>query len=65
MLRRRRNNEQVPNAMCEVHQLARVTARCKECRRAHCYECVVYPFGIGGPVYCIPCALIAAGVRRR
>jgi hypothetical protein len=54
-----------PNGRCPVHDLADVSARCRSCGGAHCNECLVYPFGRRRAPYCVNCALVAAGARRR
>jgi hypothetical protein len=38
---------------------------CKNCGRAFCSRCLVFPFGNHKPPYCVGCAITASGVRNR
>jgi hypothetical protein len=49
---------------CEAHPFDEATDNCKTCGRDFCPDCLVYAHGESKPPFCIPCALVAAGVRR-
>ena len=50
---------------CQRHPFDGAVAACHRCHAAHCNDCLVFPFGIRKPGMCIPCALVAGGIRRR
>jgi hypothetical protein len=50
--------------MCDAHPFDRAVGRCDSCRRGFCEDCLVDPGLVTKEVYCIPCAVTAAGVRR-
>ncbi len=52
-------------AVCAKHPFDVASATCGSCRDAFCPECVIYPFGEKKPPMCVPCALVAGGVRRK
>lgn len=49
---------------CTKHSFEQATAACRTCQEPFCAECLVYTYGPDKPPYCVPCALVAAGVRR-
>ena len=50
--------------MCDAHPFDRAVGRCDSCRRSFCEDCLVDPGLVTKEVYCIPCAVTAAGVRK-
>jgi len=50
---------------CNRHPFDDAVAACHRCHAAHCQDCIVFPFGVRKPGLCIPCALVAGGIRRR
>jgi len=50
---------------CGIHAFDRAAGRCRTCGDHYCADCLVYPQGPRRPPYCVRCALVAAGVRRR
>ena len=50
---------------CRRHPFDVAVAVCQKCRSSHCSDCVVFPFGSRKPARCIPCAIVAGGIRRR
>jgi hypothetical protein len=60
-----RRKDEAPGGRCTVHNFADASARCRSCGIGHCDECLVYPFGRRRQPYCVSCALVAAGARRR
>ena len=51
------------DARCAKHQFEGADNFCRQCGHPFCVRCLVYPFGERKPPYCIPCALVASGVR--
>jgi hypothetical protein len=51
------------DAQCAKHQFDRAVNFCRQCGGPFCAACLVYPFGERKPPLCIPCALVASGVR--
>jgi len=51
------------DARCAKHQFEAAHNFCRQCGHPFCARCLVYPFGERKPPYCIPCALVVAGVR--
>lgn len=49
---------------CVKHTFDFAVAQCSACHEPFCADCVVYPRGESKPPTCVPCALVAAGVRR-
>ena len=49
---------------CGKHPFEVAAAFCGRCRAGHCADCLVFPFGSRRPPLCIPCALVAGGIRR-
>jgi hypothetical protein len=49
---------------CAKHNFELAAAVCRTCGDDFCEECLVYAHGPSKPPYCVPCALVAAGVRR-
>jgi hypothetical protein len=37
---------------------------CRACQNDFCESCLVFARGPQQPPYCVPCALVASGVRR-
>jgi hypothetical protein len=58
------NGDVVGFGRCDRHQFNEAVARCARCNASFCTECFVYPFGRKRPPLCVPCALVAGGVRR-
>jgi hypothetical protein len=52
-------------ARCERHAFEHAIATCESCVGLFCEDCIVHPAGPKQPPLCLPCALVAAGVRRR
>ena len=50
-------------AQCSKHQFDPASDFCTQCAGPFCARCLVYPFGERRPPMCIPCALVASGVR--
>ena len=50
-------------AQCSKHQFDPASDFCAQCAGPFCARCLVYPFGERRPPMCIPCALVASGVR--
>lgn len=48
---------------CEKHLFEAAEDRCGRCGLEFCGECLVYSFGLKKPPLCIPCAVVAAGIR--
>ena len=48
---------------CDRHSFDHAVGTCQSCRGSFCENCLVYTFGPKRPPYCIPCALVAGGVR--
>jgi hypothetical protein len=51
-------------AACRKHPFDSAAANCRSCGDDFCTDCLVYTYGPEKPPFCIPCALVAAGVRR-
>jgi hypothetical protein len=51
-------------AGCETHPFDPAEGTCRTCHRPFCAGCLVYSAGPDRPPHCVPCALVAAGVRR-
>src|SRR4051794_30778785 len=49
---------------CVKHNFESATAACRLCGELFCSDCLVYTNGPSRPPHCVPCALVAAGVRR-
>ena len=49
---------------CVKHPFERAAAPCRTCAELFCTDCLVYAHGDKKPPACVPCALVAAGVRR-
>jgi hypothetical protein len=54
-----------PDDRCGIHAFDRADGRCRSCGDTYCADCLVYPKGPSRPPYCLRCALVAAGIRRR
>jgi len=70
LMRRHHDANAVAAAACGhercVHHSERIgAARCRECGHAFCSECIVFSFGPRQPPFCVDCALVIAGARRR
>jgi hypothetical protein len=50
---------------CTKHWNEHAVATCEECGQNWCAVCLVPPPKDGGPLRCIPCSLVIAGVRTR
>ena len=48
---------------CDKHLFESAEDRCGRCGFEFCGECLVYSFGLKKPPLCIPCAVVAAGIR--
>jgi len=48
---------------CDKHLFEAAEDRCGRCGYEFCGECLVYSFGLKKPPLCIPCAVVAAGIR--
>jgi hypothetical protein len=51
-------------ARCTKHTFDVAVAQCRSCGEGFCGDCLVYTHGPSSPPFCVPCALVAAGVRR-
>ena len=51
-------------ARCTKHSFDVAVAQCRSCGEPFCGDCLVYTHGPSSPPFCVPCALVAAGVRR-
>lgn len=51
-------------ARCTKHSFEVAVAQCRSCNEPFCDDCLVYTYGPSSPPFCVPCALVAAGVRR-
>jgi hypothetical protein len=51
-------------ARCTKHSFEVAVAQCRSCGEPFCDDCLVYTYGPSSPPFCVPCALVAAGVRR-
>jgi hypothetical protein len=51
-------------ARCTKHTFESAVAQCRSCGEPFCDDCLVYTYGASSPPFCVPCALLAAGVRR-
>lgn len=49
---------------CTKHSFEVAVAQCRSCSEPFCDDCLVYTYGPSSPPFCVPCALVAAGVRR-
>ena len=52
-------------ARCSKHSFDGAAAQCRSCKEPFCSDCLVYTYGPNKPPFCVPCALVAAGVRRQ
>ena len=52
-------------ASCAQHQFDEASGTCSSCGAPFCAECLIYPFGDRKPPLCVPCALVAGGIRRK
>ena len=52
-------------ARCSKHSFDGAAAQCRSCKQPFCSDCLVYTYGPNKPPFCVPCALVAAGVRRQ
>ena len=48
---------------CDKHLFEAAEDFCGRCGFEFCGECLVYSFGLRKPPLCIPCAVVAAGIR--
>jgi hypothetical protein len=48
---------------CFKHIFDDAVGACRTCQNGFCEMCLVYAKGPKKPPYCVPCALVAAGVR--
>jgi hypothetical protein len=55
--------QRVVAGMCDAHPFDRAVGRCDSCRRSFCDDCLVDPHLVTKEIFCIPCAVSAAGVR--
>lgn len=61
---RRDERGAVMAARCTKHSFEVAVAQCRSCGEPFCDDCLVYTYGPSSPPFCVPCALVAAGVRR-
>lgn len=52
------------DSRCKKHSWEASENECRECRFAHCADCLVYINGPNKPPLCVTCALSIAGVRK-
>jgi hypothetical protein len=52
-------------ANCAKHWADHAVAECAVCHQPWCAQCLVPPVREHGPLRCIPCSLVIAGVRAR
>src|SRR5262249_19781586 len=52
-------------ANCTKHWTEHAVAQCEEGGQPWCAQCLVPPPRVNGPLRCIPCSLVIAGVRAR
>jgi hypothetical protein len=52
-------------ANCAKHWTELAVAECEECHERWCVQCLVPPPRESGPLRCIQCSLVAAGIRTR
>ncbi len=50
---------------CTKHWNERALERCDDCGEPWCALCLVPPLRKGMPLRCVPCSLVAAGVRTK
>jgi hypothetical protein len=50
-------------AACEKHPFDEAKAMCGRCAYHYCQDCLVFHKGPNKAPFCIPCALLAAGVK--
>jgi hypothetical protein len=55
----------ISSAQCVRHQFEPAADRCRTCDQTYCVECLVYALGPDQPPFCMNCALVAGGIRRR
>jgi hypothetical protein len=48
---------------CFKHIFNDAVGACRTCQNCFCEVCLVYAKGPRKPPYCVPCALVASGVR--
>jgi hypothetical protein len=48
---------------CTKHIFDAAVGECRACQNDFCDSCLVYARGPKKPPLCVPCALVAAGVR--
>jgi hypothetical protein len=51
-------------AMCSKHPFEQAAGACRSCGDEFCTSDLVHTYGPDRPPYCIPCALVAAGVKK-
>ena len=51
-------------AACGRHQFETAQGQCRTCGGLFCEDCLVYALGPKQPPFCIPCAVVAGGIRR-
>ena len=51
-------------AMCSKHPFDVAVGLCRNCGEEFCSADLVYSYGPDRPPFCIPCALVAAGVKK-
>jgi hypothetical protein len=50
---------------CAKHRTAYAVAECDMCHEYWCVQCLVPPSRDSGPLRCIECSIVAAGIRTR
>jgi hypothetical protein len=48
---------------CFKHIFDEAIGECRTCQNEFCESCLVFARGPHKPPYCVPCALVASGVR--
>jgi hypothetical protein len=51
-------------ASCGRHQFETAQGQCRTCGGLFCEDCLVHALGPKQPPFCIPCAVVAGGIRR-
>lgn len=59
------HNAPISARQCVRHQFEPAIDRCRTCDETYCVECLVYALGPDQPPFCMNCALVAGGIRKR
>lgn len=60
---RREERDRAVEEHCIRHTFELASNLCRACNNGFCERCLVYPFGMKKPPYCVACAIAASGVR--